>query len=42
VNALRAYKSGARKNGMMSGIVKDLSDSDMEIVAEYYANATCK
>jgi cytochrome c553 len=42
VNALKAYKSGARKNSMMSGIVKDLSDADMEIVASYYANATCK
>lgn len=42
VNALKAYKGGARKNGMMSGIVKDLSDADMENVASYYANATCK
>jgi cytochrome c553 len=42
VNALKAYKAGARKNGMMAGIVKDLSDADMENVAGYYANATCK
>ena len=42
VNALKAYKAGARKNGMMAGIVKDLSDADMENVAAYYANATCK
>src|SRR3974390_104641 len=42
VNALKAYKGGSRKNGMMAGIVKDLSDTDMEVVAAYYANATCK
>jgi len=42
VNALKAYKGGARKNGMMAGIVKDLSDTDMESAAAYYANATCK
>ena len=42
VNALKAYKGGARKNGMMAGVVKDLSDADMENVAAYYANATCK
>jgi cytochrome c553 len=42
VNALKAYKAGARKNGMMAGIVKDLSEADMENAAAYYANATCK
>ena len=42
VNAIKAYKSGARNNGMMAGIVKDLSDADTESVAAYYAGATCK
>jgi cytochrome c553 len=42
VNALKAYKGGARKNGMMAGVVKDLSDTDIENMASYYANATCK
>jgi len=42
VNALKAYKSGIRKNGMMAGITKDLSDADIENVATYYAAATCK
>jgi cytochrome c553 len=42
VNAITAYKSGARNNGMMTGIAKDLSDSDAESVATYYASATCK
>ena len=42
VNALKAYKGGARKNGMMAGIAKGLSDADIENVAAYYAAATCK
>jgi len=42
VNAIKAYKSGARNNGMMAGVVKDLSDADTESVAAYYASATCK
>ena len=42
VNAIKAYKGGARNNGMMAGIVKDLNDSDAESVATYYASATCK
>ena len=41
-NALKAYKDGARNNAMMAGIVKDLSDSDAESVAAYYASASCK
>lgn len=42
VDALRAYAGGARKNAMMTGIVKDLSDADVESVSTYYAAATCK
>ena len=42
VAALKAYKEGTRKNGMMAGIVKDLSDVEAENVAAYYANASCK
>lgn len=42
VNALKAYKGGARSNGMMAGIVKDLSDADAESVAAYFASAACK
>jgi cytochrome c553 len=42
VNALNAYKGGVRKNGMMAGIAKGLSDADIENVAAYYATATCK
>lgn len=42
VNALAAYKSGARKNSMMAGIAKSLSDADVDAVAAYYAGAGCK
>jgi cytochrome c553 len=42
INALNAYKSGARNNAMMAGIVKDLSDSDGESAAVYYAGTDCK
>ena len=42
VNALKHYGSGARKNAIMAGIVKALSDSELENVAVYYAAATCK
>jgi cytochrome c553 len=40
--ALKAYKDGTRKNGMMAGVVKDLSEAESEGVATYYANASCK
>jgi cytochrome c553 len=42
VSTLDGYKSGVRKNAMMAGIAKDLSDADIENVATYYAAATCK
>ncbi len=42
VAALRAYKDGGRKNGMMAGIAKSLSDAETENVAAYYAGASCK
>jgi cytochrome c553 len=42
VVAVKAYQSGARKNAMMAGISKDLSDADVDVVATYYAGAGCK
>ena len=42
ISALDRYKSGARKNAMMAGIAKGLSDAEIENVAAYYAAATCK
>ena len=37
VTTLAAYKSGARKNDMMAGIAKGLSDADVQALAAYYA-----
>ena len=37
VNALQAYKSGARSHPSMRGIAKGLSDQDMADLAAYYS-----
>lgn len=37
LHALQAYKSGARQNPIMLGIVSALSEQDMEDVTAYYA-----
>jgi cytochrome c553 len=37
LHALQSYKSGARQNGIMQGIVATLSAQDMEDVTAYYA-----
>jgi cytochrome c553 len=42
VSALKRYSSGARKNAIMAGIAKGLSDAELDNVAAYYAAATCK
>ena len=42
VTALRAYKSGGRRNIIMAGISKGLNDIDVENLAAYFANAGCK
>ncbi len=41
-NALKAFKSGARKNDMMSGIAAGLSEADISNVAAYFAKASCR
>ena len=38
VSQLKAFKSGARNNSIMKGMVASLSDSDMADLAAYYAN----
>jgi len=40
VQALRDYKSGKRKNAIMSGIVGALADKDIESIAAFYASQT--
>lgn len=41
VSSLKEFKSGARKNDMMSGMAAGLSDADMRNVAAYFAKAHC-
>ncbi|MGH8258796.1 MAG: c-type cytochrome, partial [Steroidobacteraceae bacterium] len=38
VQALREYKSGARKNPVMVGMASQVKEDDMWIIAEYYSN----
>ncbi len=40
--AIRAYKTGLRANPMMSAMVQNLSDADMQNVAAYYAGLSCR
>jgi len=42
INALQAFKSGARTNAMMSGMAASLSDTDMQNLAAYFSQASCK
>jgi cytochrome c553 len=42
VIALKAYKSGDRKNAIMSGFAASLTEQDMENVASYYSNLADK
>jgi cytochrome c553 len=37
VTAMRDYKSGARKNEMMTVVMRQLTDDDIEDLAAYYA-----
>ena len=38
VNSLKAYKSGARSNPLMTPMAKPLTDADIANVAAYYAS----
>lgn len=42
VEAIKAYKSGARNNPMMNPMVASLSDADVENIAAYYASQKCQ
>ena len=41
-NALRAYKTNVRSNGIMSAMASGLSDADIENVAAFYSQNSCK
>jgi cytochrome c553 len=41
VNTLTAFRAGLRKDPMMAGVVRGLSDTDIANLAAYYAAQTC-
>jgi cytochrome c553 len=41
VNALKAFRSGLRKDPMMAGVSRGLSDADISNLAAYYAVQAC-
>jgi cytochrome c553 len=42
VNALKAFRAGLRKDPMMSGVTRGLSDADIANLAAYYAVQSCR
>jgi len=42
VSALQAYKAGARRDPMMTNLAKELTEPDMNELADYYASLSCK
>ena len=41
VNVLKAFRAGLRKDPMMAGVTRALSDADIENLAAYYARQSC-
>jgi len=41
VNALKAFRAGLRKDPMMAGVTRGLSDADITNLAAYYAGQSC-
>ena len=41
-NALKAFKAGLRKDPMMAGVARGLSDTDIADLAAYYAAQSCQ
>jgi cytochrome c553 len=42
INALKAFRAGLRKDPMMAGVTRGLSDADIANLAAYYAAQTCR
>ena len=42
VSSLKAYKDGTRKNDLMTGVARSLSDADVAGAAGYFAGAGCR
>jgi cytochrome c553 len=41
-NALKAFRAGLRKDPMMAGVVRGLSDTDIANLAAYYSGQSCQ
>jgi len=42
VNVLKAFRAGLRKDPMMAGVTRGLSDTDIANLAAYYSEQSCK
>ncbi|OGA01299.1 MAG: hypothetical protein A3I00_09850 [Betaproteobacteria bacterium RIFCSPLOWO2_02_FULL_64_12] len=42
VNVLKAFRAGLRKDPMMAGVTRGLSDTDIANLAAYYASQSCR
>jgi cytochrome c553 len=42
VNVLKAFRGGLRKDPIMGGVVRGLSDADIDNLAAYYAGQSCE
>jgi len=42
VNVLKAFRAGLRKDPMMAGVTRGLSDADIANLAAYYAGQSCR
>jgi cytochrome c553 len=42
VNVLKSFRGGLRKDPMMSGVVRGLSDADIDNLAAFYATQSCE
>lgn len=42
VNALKAFRAGLRKDPMMAGVTRGLSDADIANLAAYYSEQSCQ
>jgi cytochrome c553 len=41
-NALKSFRAGLRKDPMMAGVVRSLSDTDIANLAAYFAGQSCQ
>jgi cytochrome c553 len=42
MNALKAFRAGLRKDPMMAGVTRGLSDADITNLAAYFSGQSCQ